>query len=96
VFKRALLAFTFVAALGAAGLSADKAMAWSDCHRTGYPYPTYAGYADYYSFAPRAAYYPSYPVRSYPVFYGRANDRHHHHYNHHNHRSGGLTFSFGF
>jgi hypothetical protein len=98
--KRALLAFTFIVALGAAGLGVgSKALAWSDCNRDvgyGYAYPTYAaGYSGdtpYVSYAPRVAYYPSVPVRSYPVYYGRSNYGHHHHHDHHN----GLTISLGF
>ena len=96
--KRALLAFTFVVA----GLSiGSQAMAWSDCNSGlgyGYAYPTtyavgYGGYAPYVGYAPRVAYYPAVPVRSYPVYYGRAYDGHRHH--HHNHNNG-LTVSFGF
>jgi len=96
MFRRVLLAFTFVVAMGAAGLGiGSKAMAWSDCHSNvvAYPYeyyPTYAGYAGY---APRVAYYPAYPVRSFPVFYGRAYDRDYHRHHHHDN---GLTISFGF
>ncbi len=97
MFKRGLLAVTFIAALGAASLGiGSKAMAWSDCGGgvaySSYPYayPTYTvGYAGY---APRLAYYPSVPVRTYPVYYGPSYDRHHHHHDHHN----GLTVSFGF
>src|SRR5436190_6621723 len=95
--KRALLAFTFIAALGTASLGiGGKAMAWNDCNSgyaySSYPYayPTYAvGYSGY---APRVAYYPAYPVRSYSAYYGRAYDGHRHHDHHHN----GLTVSFGF
>jgi hypothetical protein len=90
--KRALLAFTFVAALGAASFGiGNKAMAWSDCNSgVVYPYPTYAvGYPGYVP--PRVAYYPPVPVRTYPVFYGHVSDGHHHDH-HHN----GLTVSFGF
>jgi hypothetical protein len=93
MIKRALLAFT----LAVAGLGiGSKAMAWSDCNTgAGYASPTtyavgYAGYPPYV--APRVAYYPPVPVRSYPVFYGRAWDGHHHHHDHRN----GLTVSFGF
>ena len=99
--KRALLVSTFVAILGAAGLSTgSKAMAWSDCNSGvgyGYTYPTYAvgyaGYSPYVGYAPRVAYYPPVPVRSYPVYYGRTYDGHRRH--HHDHNSG-LTISFGF
>lgn len=94
--KRALLVITFIAALGAAGLATgSKAMAWSDYSRNvaayPYAYPTYAGYVGYNSFAPRVAYYPTYPVRSYPAFYGRSYDRHRQH-----HHDNGLTISLGF
>jgi len=91
--KRALLAFTFaVAGLGIG----SKAMAWSDCNSgyaySSYPYayPTYA--VCYSGYAPRVAYYPAYPVRSYPAYYGRVNNGHRHHDHHHD----GLTISFGF
>ena len=91
--KRGLLALTFIAALSAVGLGfGSQAKAWSDCN-TGvlYPYPPYTvGYAPYV--APRVAYYPPVPLRTYPVYYGRAYDRHHHHDHHHN----GVTISFGF
>jgi hypothetical protein len=92
MFKRALLAFVFVAALGAG----SKAMAWSDCYDNvdAYRYPTYATY--YTGYAPRAAYYPGYPVRAYPVYYGRGYDRHHHRHDHHDHHHNGLSISFGF
>jgi hypothetical protein len=99
--KRVLLAFTFVAALGAVGLGVgSKATAWSDCndgggYGYGASYPTYAvgyaGYPPYVGYAPRVAYYSAVPVRSYPVYYGR--EGHHHHHDHHNN---GLTISFGF
>ena len=101
MFKRAMFAFTFIAALGAAGLGVgSKAMAWSDCNSGvgyGVAYPTYtvgyAGYSPYVGYAPRVAYYPSVPVRSYPVYYGRGYDGHRHH---HGHRHNGVTISFGF
>jgi len=96
--KHAVLAFTFVAALGAASFGiGSQAKAWSDCNSgyaySSYPYtyPTYTvGYAGY---APRVAYYPAVPVRTYPVYYGRGGDGHHHHHDHHH---DGLTISFGF
>lgn len=99
--KRALLTFTFIAALSAASLGVgSKAMAWGGCHSDGgyrysysYPYSTYSvGYGGY---APRVAYYPAYPVRTYPVFYGRGYDGHRHHHDRHRHHNG-LTVSFGF
>jgi len=103
MFKRTLVAFTFVVAMGAAGLGiGSKAMAWSDCHSNvvAYPYdyyPSYSGYAVYRGYAPRVAYYPTYPVRSYPVFYGRTYGRDYDRdYHHHRHHDNGLTISFGF
>jgi hypothetical protein len=96
--KRVLLAFTFVAALGAASFGiSSQAKAWSDCNSgyaySSYPYtyPTYA--VGYVGYAPRVAYYPAVPVRTYPVYYGRRSDGHHHHHDHHH---DGLTISFGF
>jgi hypothetical protein len=81
MFKRALLAFVFVAALGAG----SKVMAWSDCYSDvyAYRYPTYATY--YGGYVPRVAYYPRYSVRAYPVYYGHRYDRHHDHHGHHGH-----------
>jgi hypothetical protein len=85
MFKRALLAFTFVAALGAASLGGStKVLAWGGCdngYGYAYGYPTY--YSSYY--APRAVYYPRPLVIS---------DHHHHHHDRHHHS--GLTLSFGF
>ena len=96
MFKRALLTTTFIGALAAASLGiGTKAMAWSDCgygYSAGYPYTTtYVAYGS--AWAPRVAYFPPVPVRTYPVFYGRPYDRHHHHHDHHNN---GVTVSFGF
>ena len=81
MFKRALLVFTFVAALGAG----SKAMAWNDCYDDVdvYRYPEYASY--YSGYSPRVVYYRTYPVRAYPVYYGHGYDRYRHHYDHHNH-----------
>ena len=92
MFKRMLLALTFVAALGAAGVgTSSKAMAHG-CGYGGYGYraayyPTYASYYSY-GYAPRVAYYP--PRYGYPVYYGGFDGGHHH--RHHS----GLTFTFGF
>jgi hypothetical protein len=94
MFKRVLLAFTFVAALGEAGLGmGSKAMAWH-CNDYGYGYRTY--YPSYYSYdyGPSVSYY-----RSYPTYYGhydRGHHHHHHHHGHHGHHHGGLRVSFGF
>ncbi len=95
MFKRVLLSLTFVAALGAAGLGiGSNANAWSDCSSgVAYPYPTVAAYPGYVTYAPRVAYYPSVPVRTYPVFYGHVSDGHHHHHDDHH---SGLSISFGF
>ena len=98
MFKRYILASTFIVAVGVASLGfSNKAMAWHDCGRdyvAAYPY-AYPAYASYGSgWGPRVAYYPAaIPVRSYPVYYGRDYDRHHHH-DHHHHN--GVSVSFGF
>ena len=89
MLRRALVAIAFVASLALGG----HAMAWHDCGGpvAAYPPPVYAGYAGYAMYppvAPRVAYYPAPPVRTYPVFYG-PHDRHHH-------RKKGVTISFGF
>jgi len=69
--KRVLLAFTFVVA----GLVSAAKHGWERLQqRVGYAYPTtyavgYAGYAPspyVVGYAPRVAYYPPVPVRSYP------------------------------
>ena len=94
MFKRIVLALTFVAALGAASLgTSGKALAWHDCHggygyRAAY-YPTYAPYYGYgYGYAPRVAYYP----QVYPVYYRGFDGGHHRHHHH----DSGLSISFGF
>ena len=97
MFKRGLLAVTFIAALGAASLGiGSKAMAWHDCN-SGYGYVAanpYTPYAYGSAWGPRLAYYPTAVpvVRTYPAYYGRAYDGHRHHDHHHD----GLTVSFGF
>jgi hypothetical protein len=95
MIKRVLLTTTFVAALAASSLGlGSKAMAWNDCgngYTAAYPYTTsYVAYGS--AWAPRVAFFPPVPVRTYPVYYGPAYDRHQHHDHHHN----GLTVSFGF
>ncbi len=93
MFKRILLALTFVAALGAASLgTSGKALAWHDCHggygyRTAY-YPTYAPYYGY-GYAPRVTYYPG----AYPVYYRNFDGGHHRRHQHHD---SGVSISFGF
>ena len=103
MFKRMMLALTFIAALGAASVgTSSKAMAYGGCRHDGYGYGGYGGYgAAYgyrtayyptyypYPFAPRVAVYP--PV--YPVYYGGGG---HHHRHHHNHHRDGVSISFGF
>jgi len=85
MFKRMLLAVSFIAALGVAGLATSTASAHGGCgYRTAY-YPTYSSYYDYY---PTVSY-----VRPYPVFY-RGFDGHHHHHDHHHHSGVVLTFGF--
>lgn len=91
MFKRVLLAMTFVVALGAASLGiGSKAMAYCNdgfAYTTAYPYTS-----TYVSYGPRVAYYPPVPIRSFPVVY-RPVDVHHHHHDHHH---SGLSISFGF
>lgn len=95
MFKRVLLALTFVAALGAGGLGmSSHAVAWDDCGGGyGYAYPAYypSNYGYGYGYGPRAAYYPSY---AYPSYYGGYYGGGHHHHRHHD--RGGLSVSFGF
>jgi len=99
MLKRAVVAFTFLAALSAGGLGlSSTAKAWHDCdddygYRAAY-YPSYVSYG----YAPRVSYYRSYPVyyRSYPSYYRpyRFDDGHHHHHHHDGHHSG-VSISFG-
>jgi hypothetical protein len=89
MLRRIILALTFVAALGVAGLGMSKtADAWHSCNR-GY-YGGYGGYSSAYyggnpyDYSPR--YWPRYSTfYGAPVYYGH---RHHHH--------SGVHFSFGF
>ena len=94
MLKRVLLAFAFVAALGAGGLGmSSKALAWH-CDDD-YGYGGYGGYRTYYpsdygyDYSPRVSYY-----RSYPAYYRdyRFDDDYRHHHHHHS----GLSVSFGF
>jgi hypothetical protein len=96
MFKRMMLAFTFLAAMGAVGLGfGSKAAAWDSCN-SGYVYPyPYANpyaYPTYAAYGPSFAYYPTGPIRTRPVFYGH-NDGHHHHHDHH-HNNFVLGFRF--
>lgn len=96
MLKRVALALTFVAALGAAGLSTSRsAQAYGGCHGPG-GYGGYGGgygayYPGYYSswgYAPRYTYYGGYGG---DVHYYRGNPHRHHHHDH-----GGVHFSIGF
>lgn len=98
MFRRIVLAFTFVAALGAAGVGmASKA----EAHGCGYG----GGYANYYGY--RNVYYSGYPNAYTPyyagygyqpvVVYPGGGHRHRHHHHHDYYRGGsGVTFAIGF
>lgn len=95
MFKRSLLAVTFIGALALLSLGATPITA----HGCDYGYGGYGGYYPNYTtayygagFGPRLAYYPRvYPV--YPTYY-RGYDGGHHHHRHHDHD--GIRISFGF
>ncbi|MEX2308543.1 MAG: hypothetical protein WD738_13160 [Pirellulales bacterium] len=94
MLKRILLALTFVAVLGAAGLGmSSKAAAGHGCYDDysygGYGYRTYQPV--YYSDWGYPTYYRSY---GYPQRY----DGHHRYHGHHGHHHdrGGISFSIGF
>jgi hypothetical protein len=91
MFRRMMLALTFVAALGVAGLGMSKtADAWGGCHRGGY-YGGYGGYDGGYG-----AYYAPYGYRtSYFPRYGAYYDGYYGYYPRY-HRHGGVSFSVGF
>jgi hypothetical protein len=94
MLKRALLALTFVAALGAAGFGiSSQAEAGHGCgygYRSHY-YPSHYSHYDGYDYGSRISYY-------------RAHERHHRHYDHypnhhhgrHHHHGSGVHFSIGF
>jgi hypothetical protein len=94
MFRRLLLAISFVAALGVAGFVAtDSADAhgrgrYHGGHGHGRPYGAYygGGYG-HYPHVYRASYYP--PTYYGPVYYGGYGGHHHCH-------DGGLSISFGF
>ncbi len=92
MFKRSLLAITFMASLGVAGLAASSpAKACDYGYGYGGYYPAYT--TAYYGagFGPRVAFYPRvYPV--YPTYYRGFDSGHHHHHDHHD----GVRISFGF
>jgi hypothetical protein len=88
--KRALLAFTFVAAFAVAGIGISS-LATAHGGGCGYRSAYYGGYPAHYgySYGPRVAHYP----RAYPVYYGGYDyyapaPRHHRH--------NGISISFGF
>ena len=91
MFKRSLLALTFVAALGAASVATSTNAVAHGCGYGGYGYRAayYPSYASYYAY-PRVAYYPGSYAPAYPVYYGGG----HRHHRHHHHD--GITLSFGF
>lgn len=92
MLKRIALALTFVAALGVAGLGANRsAEAYGGCHGHGGGHGYGAYYPGYYSswgYAPRYTYYGGYPAN---VHYYRGVPHHHHHRS-----NGGVYFSIGF
>lgn len=89
MFRRILLAISFVAALGVAGFGvAGKADAhgWRHGGYGGYYGAYYGGGYGYYPYMVRSSYYP--PAYYGPVYYGG--------YGRHCHRPGGVYFSIGF
>lgn len=93
MFKRILLAVTFVAALGAASMGTSSKAIAAGCDQGYYGYgggyyPTYA--TSYYGSPYRPIVLRSAPV--YPVYYGGFDG----HHRHHHHRHSGIVVSFGF
>jgi hypothetical protein len=94
MFRRIILALTFVTALGVGGLAmTNTADAWHRCHGGGYGgyggyYGAYygGGYG-YYPYVIRSSYYP--PIYYGTPYYGRGYYGHHHHHD-------GISFSIGF
>jgi hypothetical protein len=90
MFKRVLVALTFVVALGAAGLGmSGKAEAGHGCGYGGYGHgyrSYYPSYYDHYDYGSRVSYYRS---------HGHRPHRHHDHH-HHDHGHSGVYFSIGF
>ena len=94
MLRRIILALTFVAALGVAGLGmSNTADAWHSCHR-GY-YGGYGGYSSaYYGGYPyvyRASYWPRHSTFYGPPAYYGGHYGGHGHYGH-----SGVHFSIGF
>lgn len=94
MFKRILLALTFVAALGAASVGTSSQAVAHGCGYggPGYRAAYYPGYAPYYAYPapPRVGYYPGSYAPAYPVYYG-GGPRHHRHHDH-----DGISITFGF
>lgn len=90
MFKRILLALTFVAALGAASVGTTNQAMAHGCGYGGYGYRAayYPGYAPYYAYPPQVRYYPGSFAPAYPVYYGGGHRHHRHH--------DGISISFGF
>jgi hypothetical protein len=97
MFKRVVLSFAFLAAIGAAGLGVgSKAMAWDDCG-SGYRAAYYPAYPAYYGYGPAVSYYRPSVVAYRPPLVVR--DRHFHddhHHHHHDRDRNFVSFSFGF
>jgi hypothetical protein len=92
--KRILLALTFVAVLGAAGLGmSSNAAAWHGCN-DGYGYGGYGyrSYPSYYGGWGQSRHYGGYHSRR--DYHGDWHGHRGHHHGHHDH--GGISFSFGF
>jgi hypothetical protein len=97
MFRRVVLSFAFLAAIGFAGLGVgSKAMAWDDCGG-GYRSAYYPAYPAYYGYAPTYSYYrPSVVAYRAPLVVrdrGFHDDYRHHH---HDHDHNFVSFSFGF
>jgi hypothetical protein len=95
MIRRLLLAVSFVATLGVAGLVASDSAEAHGCRRGGYgAYGAYygggygGGYGGYYPGVVRSSYYPPIYYGT-PVYYGGRGHRHHHHHD-------GISFSIGF
>lgn len=104
MFRRIVLALTFVAAFGAAGVGlASKAEAHGGrCGYGGYGggYAAYNGYRGVY-YGGYPTFYPSPYVAGYAyappvVFYPGGGRRHHGHHHHRDRDRGGVTFAIGF
>lgn len=98
MFRRVLLAVSFVAALGVAGFMATESAEAHGCgrgyggYRGGYGAYYGGGYGGYYPGVVRTSYYP--PVYyGAPVYYGGYGGGCHHG---HCHYPGGVSFSVGF